>query len=291
MELLFQKNENENNETVSKLFMGLAAFILVIWLFCLLGIFDFDKKAATVFAGVSVVTLNLPVVFIYLFHLNKPFLKYVLIGILSLVMGLCYCIFTFQMVIMFLLPCLTAMLYLDRKLLYFSGAFHFAVILGAHIITNFYVLQPWLEPFMGMKNIIRFGVAPRMMQLGVCFWILVVLMNRMLSYLEQLQEINEERISDIAAPDREADEKLIDPDRQEYETCLKSLTEREREVFVQMLLGKTNMQIAETLCLSMGTVKNYVSSIYDKTGKKERNYFILKFGRFAVSYDQSHRGL
>ncbi len=37
-----------------------------------------------------------------------------------------------------------------------------------------------------------------------------------------------------------------------------------------------------------GTVKNYVSSVYDKIGIKERNYLILKFGHIIADYDQSN---
>ena len=39
-----------------------------------------------------------------------------------------------------------------------------------------------------------------------------------------------------------------------------------------------------------GTVKNYVSSVYDKIGIKERNYLILKFGHIIADYDQSNEG-
>lgn len=276
MELLFHRNENANNEMVSKILLGLAAFILVIWLFCLLGIFDFNVKAATLFSGISVVALGIPIILIYIFHMNQSFMKYILISILSLIIGLCYCVFTFQMMIMFLIPSLVSMMYMNKKLLYFSGIFNIFVVTGVHIETHFYVLQPWLEPFTSMKDIIRFGVVPRLMQLGLCFCLLVIIMNRMLSYMEQLNKINLGRQPDSSS------------DQQAFHACLEKLTEREREVFLQMLLGKTNIQIAETLCLSIGTVKNYVSSIYDKTGMRERNYLILKFGHLAINYDQSN---
>lgn len=59
------------------------------------------------------------------------------------------------------------------------------------------------------------------------------------------------------------------------------LTERERSVFILMISGYTNMQIADKLCLSNGTIKNYVSVIYEKLGTKERNTLILKYSRFS----------
>ena len=66
----------------------------------------------------------------------------------------------------------------------------------------------------------------------------------------------------------------------EFNRLLSLLTEREKDVFMLIINGCTNMQIADKLCLSMGTVKNYVSMIYDKIGNRERNYIILKYSRF-----------
>lgn len=286
MQRLFIRNESENNEIVSKLFIGIGAFVLLIWMFCWCGIFDFNRQAASLFAGISVLSLLVPVILVHVFHFNAPTTKYILILVLSFVVGMCYCIFTFQMIIMLILPSLVAMLYMNRKLLIFSGIVNLIAVTAAHIISAFYVLQPWLEPFMGLKDVLRFNIVPRLMQLGVCFGILVVVMNRMLAYMHQLEEIQEERLKEGGFV-----EETQNAEKKELEEYLARLTDREKVVFMQMLQGKTNMQIAEALCLSVGTVKNYVSSIYDKIEIRERNYLILKFGHFISDYDQSNAGL
>ena len=48
------------------------------------------------------------------------------------------------------------------------------------------------------------------------------------------------------------------------------LTEREREIASLLVKGMTNKQIADKLFISEGTVKNYISNIYDKTGIHDR---------------------
>jgi DNA-binding NarL/FixJ family response regulator len=53
------------------------------------------------------------------------------------------------------------------------------------------------------------------------------------------------------------------------------LTEREREVLRLMAQGKHNVEIAETLGIAVGTVKNYVASIYDKLGAHNRVEAVL----------------
>ncbi len=47
-------------------------------------------------------------------------------------------------------------------------------------------------------------------------------------------------------------------------------TEREQEIAALLAEGLTNRQIADRLYISEGTVKNYISTIYDKTGIHDR---------------------
>lgn len=48
------------------------------------------------------------------------------------------------------------------------------------------------------------------------------------------------------------------------------MTDREKEICTLLAQGHTNKQIAGMLYISEGTVKNYISSIYDKTGVHDR---------------------
>ncbi|EKQ55473.1 MULTISPECIES: response regulator transcription factor [unclassified Clostridium] len=69
--------------------------------------------------------------------------------------------------------------------------------------------------------------------------------------------------------------------KEEYSTIdlLKDLTEREIEICQLLSDGYTNSQIAEFLYISEGTVKNYISTIYDKTGIKDRTMLALKLAK------------
>lgn len=51
---------------------------------------------------------------------------------------------------------------------------------------------------------------------------------------------------------------------QAFAASLYSLSNRETQILHLMAQGYDNQRIAETLCLSLGTVKNYISSIYLK---------------------------
>jgi DNA-binding NarL/FixJ family response regulator len=56
-----------------------------------------------------------------------------------------------------------------------------------------------------------------------------------------------------------------------------NLTDREIEIAIMITEGFTNRQIASALYITDGTVKNYVSSIYSKTGINDRIKLALFF--------------
>jgi DNA-binding NarL/FixJ family response regulator len=69
----------------------------------------------------------------------------------------------------------------------------------------------------------------------------------------------------LAPPSDKARKKLIDP-----------LSEREVEVLQFIAQGLSNKEIAAKLYLAEGTVKNYVTSILQKTGARDRTQAALK---------------
>lgn len=59
----------------------------------------------------------------------------------------------------------------------------------------------------------------------------------------------------------------------------KDFTKREIEICNMIAEGYNNSQIANFLCISMGTVKNYISSIYDKTDIHDRAALVVKLSK------------
>lgn len=59
------------------------------------------------------------------------------------------------------------------------------------------------------------------------------------------------------------------------EELTEALTAREKEVLALMANGSSNSEIATSLYLSEGTVKNQVSSTYSKLGTSDRTRAVL----------------
>ena len=61
------------------------------------------------------------------------------------------------------------------------------------------------------------------------------------------------------------------------QAALSDFTRREQDIIRLLIRGKSNQEIAQTLFLSVGTVKNYMSQIYGKANISDRANAILYF--------------
>lgn len=275
MEPILRKNEAEINENVAKGLLIVFSCVLLTVFLCWIGVFDVYVNMTVIILGVSIITLVIPSFLILKIHIYHKIMKYYIVAALAVMAGTFYALFTFQAVLVFAVPTIIAAFYLDKKLLYFSGVLTVGLLFVSHIITGFYMFQPWLEPFVGMKDIIQYGALPRCLQFCGCFLLILFMTERYRKmFIQILPEHNSKIVSEVE-----------EEGKREYEALLGELTEREKSVFLLMISGYTNMQIADKLCLSNGTIKNYISVIYEKLGTKERNALILKYSRFSKEND------
>lgn len=73
---------------------------------------------------------------------------------------------------------------------------------------------------------------------------------------------------------------VIDTDRFKQREI--HFTEREKEIILLMVEGKNNHEIAKILFMSVGTVKNYISNIYQKIGTNDRAKAIVLLQEMIV---------
>ncbi len=71
--------------------------------------------------------------------------------------------------------------------------------------------------------------------------------------------------------------------RKEREAArLLHLTSREREALTVLARGCNNDEIADTLCVSVGTVKNHLTNVYEKLGVASRSRAIARAHRLGI---------
>lgn len=280
---LHKKNESDTNEIVAKSSLLLFAFVLLIGILCWIGVFSIQQSIINYLILASTIPLMLPLLLVHILHINKNWVKYVIITCIVIGTGISYAILTFQTVMIFILPSIIATFYLDIKVTVYTAIINVINIILAHVFTGFYLFQPWVEPFSELKEIMLYGALPRVMQYLMCAFLLYVLCRYFIKVFNGFDRIlKEERKSlEVYAPKQTSD-------KTELNQILEQLTEREKNVFELLVQGYTNAQISNQLYLSNGTVKNYVSVIYDKIGTKDRTALILRYSPFYQANDCSH---
>ena len=63
---------------------------------------------------------------------------------------------------------------------------------------------------------------------------------------------------------------VLSSTKSEFDFAAYDIGQKEQEVMAQVALGKSNREIAETLFLSEGTVRNYISSVLEKLTLRDR---------------------
>lgn len=74
-----------------------------------------------------------------------------------------------------------------------------------------------------------------------------------------------------------------DPDEQHFDQAMSSLSPRQREVVALVADGKSNREIADELCISEGTVKNYVTKILEAMGVSDRTKLAILLVRHQMT--------
>ena len=147
MEIIIKKNEAEINENVANGLLGIWGVVLLVDVLCWSGVFDIYFDMTIILLLAASVTLVVPAVMIVKFHFYSNMMKYLIVTATAIMAGTSYVLFTFQAVIVFVVPTLIAGLYMNKRLLYYSGMLSVMVIILAHMMTEIYLRQPWIEPF------------------------------------------------------------------------------------------------------------------------------------------------
>jgi DNA-binding CsgD family transcriptional regulator len=91
-------------------------------------------------------------------------------------------------------------------------------------------------------------------------------------YVTTLLTISQERLKQLVIEN--VDKLLLPNEGKEHQSLLERLTKREIEVLKQLIQGYSNREIAQNLFISIHTVKNHITNIFQKLGVTDRAQLI-----------------
>ena len=178
---IYKSNEAKTNEVCVRAVKVLMLFILLVAVLCWIQVFDVHPHLVNVLIITVVILLIIPVILIDFMHIESSWVKYVILSCMIMVTVITYVIFTFQAVILFVIPSILGTMYLDKKVSIFTAVFTSLGVVVAHIITGFILFQPWIEPFTDRWAILIYGGVPRVLQYLCCAGLLHIMSKRFMS--------------------------------------------------------------------------------------------------------------
>ncbi len=184
MQAVYKNNEATTNEVCVKAVKLFIVFVLVVAGFGWLGIFDVASYLVNILVVTVIVPLMIPVILIDFLHIESSWVKYIILSCMVMAVVIAYVIFTFQSVILFVIPSILGAMYLDKKVTVFTATIMSIGIFVAHIITGFILFQPWIEPFTDKRAILMYGAVPRTLQYLCCVGLLHIMSERFINFLQ-----------------------------------------------------------------------------------------------------------
>lgn len=175
---LLWKNEIQTNKTVSKAMRFVLYFYFIVGFLNLIHIFDAVQNVMIRMNVLLIIPLLLPTILVDIVHIKKTCVKYIILTCAVISTGVCYSMLTFQTVLMFIIPTILASMYFRKKELMVVMAESVCNILIAHLFSCYFLMEPWIEPFTGLKNIMLYGALPRVLQYLCCAGLFYILCNR-----------------------------------------------------------------------------------------------------------------
>lgn len=139
MKEILQKNEAETNEFVAHAIRLILLFVLLFGVLCWIRVLNIYSYMINEFILSSLIPLVLPTILINLLHINQKWVKYASILCVILVAGIAYVFFTFQTVLVFIIPSILATFYLSKKMMAFTTVTSVITIALSHLITGFHL--------------------------------------------------------------------------------------------------------------------------------------------------------
>lgn len=143
----------------------------------------------------SIVIMLVPTLLYNVLHLDRLYVRYIVLTLIVLMSGMLYAIMSYHVIIMLVFPVVIACLYCDTKSVIYTSVLSVPVMIAAHLIAFELKVVPD-EPLVTIKGVWLYGILPRVIEFAAIAIISCTTANRIQKLIRSLATKNDELYAD-----------------------------------------------------------------------------------------------
>ena len=169
------KNSNKKAAVFTANALIICTFMMIIMdVLNTAGVFILDKTSFNIVTLICGVIMCVPKLIMIIRGRYEDWMRYIIIASIVIAVGVAYAVLTFHMVMAFTLPLLISMMFFDKKLTVFTSAATAVSMIISHIVSV-YTSVVFDDPLVTMKQVMIFGLLPRLAMFAVISIICIVI--------------------------------------------------------------------------------------------------------------------
>ena len=194
MDITEQHNKYINCVIAKVLRIGIILMIIVGYINTL-GIFIINPTDMNIVVAITVIIFMIPTIVFNGLKIHTFFSQILMLALIVIACGFMYAMLSYHVVIMFVIPVCIACLYNDKKYPIYTLIMTVPVLIVSHYLALKFKVVPD-EPLCTTKEVLRFGILPRGIQVIGCSAVCIAAASRSHKLVEHLLSAQEEQKQD-----------------------------------------------------------------------------------------------
>lgn len=171
------------------------AFMVIVAVFNLLGIFIIDMKMLMSAVVASIIIYVIPTIMYNLCGIHKGWVRYLILFFITLAAGIQYAILSYHVILMLSFPLVVACLYSKKRYIVYVSALTIPMLIVSHLAAFALKVVPD-EPLISLKGTIIYGILPRLIEMAAFIVAAYFISDRMQALIERILLKNKELYAD-----------------------------------------------------------------------------------------------
>ncbi len=141
-----------------------VAFMIIVGLLNVLGIFIIEMKMLMFVVGASIIIYMLPTLLYNVLGIHKGWVRYIILFLLVVLAGLEYAVLSYHVILMLSFPLVIVCLYSRNRYVIYVSVLTIPMLIVSHLAAFALKVVPD-EPLVTLKGVVLYGILPRLLEM------------------------------------------------------------------------------------------------------------------------------